>query len=128
VTAAFFDSSALVKLLRVEPETDALVEWIETTETEHVASRLAVVEVTRAARHARTTADVLLGSLHFVELTPELLDRAAALDPPELRTLDAVQVASALIIGDALEAFVCYDARLQAAAKGHGLAVVAPGS
>jgi uncharacterized protein len=128
VTAAFFDSSALVKLLQVEPETDALLEWIETTESEHVASRLAVVEVTRAARRAGTTADVLLGSLHFVELTPELLDRAAALDPPELRTLDAVQVASALIVGDALEAFVCYDVRLQAAAKSHGLAVVAPGS
>ena len=124
--AAFFDSSALVKLLRPEPETEALRAWIDAADAEHVASRIAVTEVTRAARRARASPGPVLRSLHYVELTPGVLERAAQLDPPELRTLDAVHLASALVLGDVLEAFVCYDQPLQEAAQACGLRVVAP--
>ena len=44
-----------------------------------------------------------------------------------LSTLDALHLASALLLGDALTAFVAYDHRLADAAQAAGLAVVAPG-
>jgi predicted nucleic acid-binding protein len=55
-----------------------------------------------------------------------LLDRAGALEPPTLRTLDAIHVASALALGDELEAIVTYDVRMAAAAEGLGLPLAAP--
>lgn len=128
MAAAFFDSSALVKLLRPEPETDALRAWTDAADGEHLASRIAVTEVTRAARRAQASSETVLRSLHFVELTPEVLEQAAQLDPPELRTLDAIHLASALVLGGAVDAFVCYDGALGQAAVAHGLTVVAPGA
>jgi predicted nucleic acid-binding protein len=55
-----------------------------------------------------------------------LLSRAAALDPPELRSIDAIHLASALTLDAALTAFVTYDRRLEAAAVRAGLSVEAP--
>lgn len=45
---------------------------------------------------------------------------------PALRASDAIHLATAVLMGDDLDAFVCYDARLAAAAKQAGLAVAAP--
>ena len=51
---------------------------------------------------------------------------AAALDPVALRSLDAVHLASAMSIGDDLDAMITYDVRLADAARAVGLIVVAP--
>ena len=64
----------------------------------------------------------------MIDVSPLILSRAARLEPPALRTLDAVHLASALELGADLEAFVTYDARLAAAARGAGLTVVSPGA
>ncbi len=57
----------------------------------------------------------------------EIPERAAGLEPPELRTLDAIHPASALSLGSDLLAFVTYDDRQLAAARKAGLPVTSPG-
>jgi hypothetical protein len=59
-------------------------------------------------------------------ITDEVRDAAAAL-PGGVRTLDAVHVASAQVIGDALDALVTYDRRMLGVARSAGLPVAAPG-
>jgi predicted nucleic acid-binding protein len=56
----------------------------------------------------------------------DVLERAARLAPAELRTLDAIHIASALSLGADLLAFVSYDDRQRAAARKVGLPLVRP--
>ncbi len=56
-----------------------------------------------------------------VELTDEVLGRAASIRPRALRSIDAIHLASALSIRRELTAFVAYDKRLLA--RGPGRAV-----
>jgi predicted nucleic acid-binding protein len=59
-------------------------------------------------------------------LTEEVRD-AAALLPPGVRTLDAVHVASAQVVGDTLVALVTYDRRMLDVARSIGVPAEAPG-
>lgn len=129
----YLDSSALVKLAIVEPETSALAEWLaDRPEERRVSSELARVEVLRAVLRRQPTAllqaEQVISRLRKLRLSRALLASAAALHPPELRTLDAIHVASALRLGARLSSVVCYDERLGDAARGAGLVVDAPGS
>ena len=67
-----------------------------------------------------------VGRLSTVPLTRSVLSAAAALQPTGLRTPDAIHVASALAVGQAVRAFVTYDDRLDGAARQHGLVVERP--
>ena len=51
---------------------------------------------------------------------------AAALEPAELRTLDAIHLATALAVREDLAGLVTYDRRLAAAAERLDLEVFAP--
>jgi len=62
----------------------------------------------------------------MVPLTTVLLESAASVGPPSLRSLDAIHLASAISLGPDLTAFLTYDRRLQAAAEAERLPVVAP--
>lgn len=99
------------------------------------SSVLIEVELVRATRRSvpeRTAraADVLHG-IGVVTVSPPVIARAAGYDDRGLRSLDAVHLATAehvvSVAHVALEAFVAYDERLLAAARGIGLPVVAPG-
>ncbi len=57
----------------------------------------------------------------------EVLTIARRLNPSELRSLDAIHLATALSIGADLGALFSYDDRLTAAAIAAGLCVLAPG-
>ncbi len=128
----FIDSSALVKLVRREPETEALMAALERW-PDRVASAIAQVEVFRALRRVgasaaeRARGAALLASLTLVRVDEPILKLAAELPARNLGTLDAIQLATALSIGDLPDAFVTYDVRLATAAKRHGLHVVQPG-
>jgi uncharacterized protein len=65
---------------------------------------------------------------NFTEIvvTEEVRDRAAVL-PPGVRTLDAVHIASAQVIGPNLNALVSYDRRMLQVAHAVGLPTAAPG-
>jgi predicted nucleic acid-binding protein len=68
----------------------------------------------------------VVSQLAVVEPTESIRARAALLDPVTLRSLDALHLATALEVGDELDGLVTYDARMAAAAKTLGLAVLAP--
>ena len=123
----FLDSSALVKLVVPEPETDALIAFLGVPRRPVVISEVAVTEVTRAARRVGADASDALAECEIVLLRSELLLAAARLDPPGLRTLDAIHLVTALGLADRLDVFVAYDQRLLAAAGEHGLVVAPPG-
>jgi uncharacterized protein len=126
----YLDSSALVKLVVEEAETRAL-EALVATFAVAVSSVIAAIEVPRVARRTgvvdvEARADRLVARLDLLELTEGIVTRSAALDPPALRTLDAIHLASALSLAAELDAFAVYDDRLSAACAAAGLNVVSP--
>lgn len=125
----YLDSSALVKLVIVEPESAALRRYLH-PEPHRASCALARVEVIRAVRPhgaaATARARRLLQRLDLVQMDDELLAAAAALDIRVLRSLDAIRLAAAQTLGDELTAVVTYDARMAAAAAWLGLTVHAP--
>jgi predicted nucleic acid-binding protein len=128
--AWYLDTSALVKLVVVETETPALIAWLRETDRRVVTADLARTELLRAVRRSApdrlVRARNVLAAVDLLGLDAPLLDQAALLDPPSLRTLDALHVAAALVLGDDLEGFVAYDERLLAAAAAAGLVTVSP--
>ena len=84
----------------------------------------------RAVRHAvpelTGQAQSVVSQIAVVEPTETIRARAALLEPVTLRSLDALHLATALEIGDELDALVTYDGRMSAAAETFGLTVVAP--
>ncbi|MDX6527025.1 MAG: uncharacterized protein QOI43_2536 [Gaiellales bacterium] len=126
--AVYLDSSAIVKLVVREPETDALLGFLAPGRLQ-VTSALARVEVVRAVRrHGRTAtarARALLDSLSLLALDA-LLDHAAAIDGGELRSFDAIHIASAQQLEGELHALVTYDQRMLTAAQALGLPVNQP--
>jgi uncharacterized protein len=129
----YLDSAALVKLVRLERFSDELVNWLnERPGVPLVSSALAEVEVPRAIRKAAPDAlpavPATLARLYRLEIDATVRSAAAALVAPNLRTLDAIHVATALGLGTELQAFVSYDQRLLQAAGDLGLAVECPGA
>lgn len=129
----YLDSSALLKLLVEEHESAALERWISArADTPLVSSELARIEVVRASRRlhvdALPAARALLAQLDLIPLTSNLVDEAADVGEPLLRSLDALHLASALSIGADLSAFVAYDHRLSRAAAAVGLESLRPGA
>ena len=94
-------------------------------------SRLALVEVPRAARIANPAEELqqeaqrLLAACLLVDVSDHVLRNAAPLASREVRTLDAIHLATALYI-DADE-LIAYDRRLLEAAQRRGLQIAAPG-
>jgi uncharacterized protein len=131
VTVVYLDSSALVKLVVAEPESSALVEFLR-GRSERVSSAVALAEVPRALRRAgfgaseRRRSREVMARIALVDVDRRILAAAAALDPPALRTLDAVHLATALAVREDLEVLVTYDRRLAAAAESVHLEVSAP--
>jgi predicted nucleic acid-binding protein len=127
----YLESSAIVKMVVREPESAALVALLQEWR-QHVSSALSRVEVTRAVRRAGGVfADVRKSERAFerialIGIEPAILATAADLDPRELRSLDAIHLATALALGRDLAALVTYDRRMQQAARGAGLVVWAP--
>jgi predicted nucleic acid-binding protein len=126
----YLDPSAILKLIRLEAESPALRAWLADREAiAKVSSVLARIEVLRASRRppAAAAAQVVLSGLDMIPLSADVVEVAAAVGEPSLRTLDAVHLASALAIAGELDAFCCYDHRLLAAAQAVGLPGTAPG-
>lgn len=125
----YLDSSALVKLVVREPETTALRDLLRAW-PERVSSVIARIEVERVGRRigagAIRRARSVLQRIAVVELDDDVARRAAALEPAELRTLDAIHLATALSLGQDLGVLCTYDARLANAAAAARLGVLAP--
>jgi uncharacterized protein len=127
--ATYLDSSALVKLAVQEPESDALRRFIKRRRP-LISSALARTEVARAllpfgAEASRRGLDVL-ARIDLVRVNDRVLNGAGALLPIDLRSLDAIHLATAQQLGADLARIVTYDERMLLAAKDLGLAVSCP--
>lgn len=129
---AYADASALVKLVRDEPESEALRSYLAFVGI--VTCELALTEVPRAVRRAAADdprlpldrlldrAGAVLESVGLVPLDRGILLAAGAIVEPGIRTLDAIHVAAAVSLGT-VDAFVTYDERQAAVARLSGLRV-----
>ncbi|MGH6999032.1 MAG: type II toxin-antitoxin system VapC family toxin [Phenylobacterium sp.] len=132
MSAWYVDSSAIVKFAVVEQESAALAAWRADLDAEDavVTCELAVAEVVRAVRRVDGDVDVALAHLDSLEqlvMDRDLMLAAGSVDPPGIRTLDAIHLAAALATGEELGGVVTYDARMADAARALGLLVLAPG-
>lgn len=118
-----------MKLPLRESEQDALLTALANWDG-YVSSALLGTEAIRACRRygAQYAADArsFLEGLVLLPLSDDLLDLASSIDPAQLRSLDALHLATALSIRDDVGAFVTYDERLASAAASHGLPVAQP--
>jgi predicted nucleic acid-binding protein len=127
----YLDSSALVKLVVVEPESSALIEQLQEW-PQRVSSALALTELPRALKRAdlgaaaHRRAREVLGRIALVDVDRRILATAATLEPSALRTIDAIHLATALTVREDLEIIVTYDRRLRAAAERVQIEVAAP--
>jgi uncharacterized protein len=129
----YLDTAALVKLVRREPASDQLADWLDgQVDRLLVSSALAEVELPRALRRSEpallTSAPAVLSRIGVCDVDETVRATAAGYQDPSIRSLDAIHLATAdAILGDDLTAFVSYDRRLLATAKAIGLPVVSPG-
>jgi predicted nucleic acid-binding protein len=126
----YLDSSAIVKLVAREPESEALARVIA-NDPDVVSSALAWTEVVRAARRRgpkASRAEQVVASIPMIPIDDGILRRAAELPPVKLRTLDAIHIATALSVREDLVALVTYDARLTEVAAELDLRTLSPAS
>ena len=127
---AYFDSSAIVKLVHLEPESQALVDYLASDDIEASTSVVAEIEVIRALRHLRDTRPEIeqaMKGFYLLGLDEEVRRDACTIGARTLRSLDAIHLATALAIDDDELEFITYDSRLADAARSEGLTVVQPG-
>ncbi len=127
----YADTSAIFKLVAQEPESAPFRTWAF-DKGRLATCDLTRVEARRAARLARPDAlprlEELFEALDFIRLDDAIYEMAASLDPPSLRSLDAIHLAAALRLGDDLAGIVTYDARMTRGARGLGIPVESPGA
>jgi uncharacterized protein len=127
----YADSSALVKLVITEAETPALRRFLAARpQARVVSSALATTEVMRAilreAPDAMPHAHSLLATIDLLPLTRDRLLQAGVMQPPSLRSLDALHLVAALALGATLSELVSYDQRMLQAAAWYGMPATAP--
>jgi predicted nucleic acid-binding protein len=125
----YVDSSAIVKLAVAEPESAALRRALSRRQT-LVSSALARTEVARAllplGAEAVLRGEEVLRRVQLLRVNDRVLTEAGRLQPAELRSLDAIHLASAQRFGASLKRVVTYDARMAHAARALGLTVSSP--
>ena len=118
-----------MKLVVREPESDALRRYLRGRRP-LVSSGLARTEVMRAVLDkgdaARKAGQRVLAGLDLVRVDNRILDMAGRLLPFELRSLDAIHLATAQRFAGELSKLCTYDVRMAEAAEDLGVAVVAP--
>jgi uncharacterized protein len=130
VSAAYIDASALVKLFKMERETDAfraaLGDW-----PVQVASELIRVEAECTARRlggkdVLARAHAAIERINLIPISPQIIELATGAHTPPLRAMDAIHLATALTMRKDLGAIFVYDSDLYAAARAHQLNPLAP--
>ncbi len=126
----YLDTSAAMKLLVEEPESESLAAYLRSADKEGrlVASWLLHTELHRAAH--RHPLDLDLGSIGVVLDTVSLIDvtrgdlLTAGNLPAQLRSNDAIHLAVALRVG--ADEMITYDTELAGASNAAGVIAVGP--
>jgi len=127
--AVYLDSSALVKLVVEEPESEDLRIFVGDRAV--VSSMIARTEVVRAVSRSEPArvgaAEKVLADASLVIVDWPVASAAGWVEPAGVRSLDAIHLATARRLEVGLEAMVTYDRRMTEAAQLAGLHVVSPG-
>jgi predicted nucleic acid-binding protein len=129
MAATYLDSSAIVKLAIRENESVALRRYLRRRRP-LISSSLARTEVMRALLPGGDVAVAagrkVLTRLDLIRISTRILDEAAVLLPADLRSLDAIHLATARRLAHDLGAVVTYDERMAEAAMHLGHRVATP--
>lgn len=130
MSGIYLDSSALVKLAVQEAESDALRKHLRRRRRIWVSSALARTEVLRAlapsGEAALESGRGVLARCELVRINDRILNTAAVLLPSDVRSLDAIHLATAQRLGDDVTELVTYDDRMASAARFLKMRVIAP--
>lgn len=127
----YADTSAVIKLLAEESHSQAFAAFYDgRADAEWVSSALLRVELTRAVTRAMPAllpyARDLLTAFSYIAIDDDVVEGAMNEPDRGLRSLDAIHLATARILGGDLSAIVSYDDRLLKAAADAGLAIESP--
>jgi predicted nucleic acid-binding protein len=134
----YLDSSALIKRSVDEAESEALdaaLDRFVVDDAVLVTSSLAWIEVSRALRAALDDGrgdedetieaiDVALSGVAERPITDEVVGLARRIAPPRLRTLDAIHLATAVLLD--VDVMLTYDSRVVDAGRHNGVTVLTP--
>lgn len=125
----YVDSSAIVKLAVAEAESRALRRFLSRRQP-LVSSALARTEVARAlmpsGMEAVSRGEEVLRRIQLLRVNDRVLRAAGRMHPLDLRSLNAIHLASARELGSSIKQIVTYDERMTAAATAAGWSVAAP--
>jgi uncharacterized protein len=128
MAATYLDSSALVKLAVDEPESGALRRYLRRRLM--ISSALARTEVLRAllfeGDEGIARGRTVLASVELIRVNDRILNAAAMLLPADVRSLDAIHLATAQQLATDLGRVITYDERMLDAAKRLGIRTAAP--
>jgi predicted nucleic acid-binding protein len=125
----YIDSSAILKLIKPEKESAALIKKFPSA---LIASRISRVEVTRTIIRFEpdlldSTYDVL-ADIQMVPAEDSIITIAENLPQfINLRSLDSLHIASALAIKNVLKGIITYDKEMVIAANALGFKTLSPG-
>ena len=127
----YLDTSAAFKLLAAEEHAEAFLAFYREHRSDSwISSDLLRIEVSRAVTRNWPAlipdAQRLLDAFQYVQIDEDVV-RSAIVEPDRLlRSLDAIHLATARILGPELTALLTYDDRLAKAAADAGISVLAP--
>jgi predicted nucleic acid-binding protein len=124
----YIDSSAILKMIIKEKESDAI---ISIARARFITSEISRVEVIRAVLKyepsALKSAAQVLKNINYVKIDSQTLVQAERLpDRINLRALDAIHIAVAAKMGLKINSILTYDKQMAKAAKALGFEVMAP--
>ena len=127
----YVDTSAAIKLLVEEDHSKAFAAFYDArADAEWVSSAFLRIEITRAVARAKPVllpdARDLLLAFSYIAIDDEIVEAAMAEPDRSLRSLDAIHLATARLLGPDLDAIVTYDDRLATAASDAGLVTACP--
>jgi uncharacterized protein len=126
----YLDASALVTFVTSRSHASELRKYLAgRPPTITATSTIGLIETVRACDRIGTFPDLmsrLSDAYTEIPLSEEVRNLAAQV-PARVRTLDAVHIASAQVLGSELTALITYDKRMWEVADSIGLPVVAPG-
>lgn len=124
----YLDTSAAMKLMAAERESEALAGTIDREAADLVGCLLLETEARRAVQRSegltQERVTELLDGVELHEVPPALFREAGLFPGAALRSFDALHLAAAIHLD--VDAVLTYDERMASAARSLGLAVVAP--
>jgi predicted nucleic acid-binding protein len=127
----YIDTSGFVKLIWREAESAALERFLaDRSDQQLVSSALLAIEARRTVLREDAThlprADLLLTRVGQVAISDPIVESASRLPDPQLRSLDAIHLATLLSLRAEIDVLISYDNRLSGAARAHSILVEIP--